>query len=170
MTTFSSLAIHAGRTVSLSAALLLTLSTLAPACDSLGGGDPAGCEDPVLSNPNGLGHGQVCEQDADCEYGRCVASPAITGGAFKVCTKDCSCGANSDCGVDLSPAGVDPSQATAGECIRFPQKSSEPIISMCLPPCQSVSDCTALGDQYTDCALPESTYGIVGLYKVCVAK
>ena len=124
-----------------------------------GGGDDGLCsyEDNVVSNPSGGYQGDECEQDSDCRYGTCVSSPLVTGDQFKFCTKQCNCGANSECSADGLVDGLD------STCLRFGVNSypDEPMTAYCQRECTSVSDCKSFSDKYTDCRV------LVGVTKVC---
>ena len=126
-----------------------------------GGGDNGDglCSHPdnVLSNPSGGTHGAECTDDSDCQYGLCVTSPLVSGGAFSFCTKQCNCGANSSCKDDTGSGGQ------LGECLRFGLSSypDEPDTAYCQQTCSSLADCQDLSDKYTACKI------VVGTRKVC---
>ena len=113
--------------------------------------------DNVVSNPEGGYQGDECTQDSDCRYGTCISSPLVTGDQFKICTKQCNCGANSECSADGRVDGLD------STCLRFGVSyyPDEPMTAFCQRECTSVSDCKSFSDKYTDCRV------LVGVTKVC---
>ena len=133
---------------------------------STGGGDTQ--NDGLCSHPDNAiidasagAHGSECTSNSDCQYGRCVSSPLITGGALSFCTKQCNCGANSVCADDV---GANGEPAT---CLRFGATyyPDEPDTAYCAQICKSLDDCLALSAGYTHCETAP-----VGVQKVCVAK
>jgi len=111
----------------------------------------------AIIHPDGGVHGDECETSEDCEYGTCVSSPMVTGGLFKICTKQCNCGENSECSAD---GKVDGFEST---CLRFGPSSypDEPLTAFCQRECLSVSDCKSFSELYTDCRVT------VGATRVC---
>ncbi len=147
----------------------VALSTLVAlgGCDSLGGGGNKVDECPAIVKVNdGMGiHGELCETNADCEYGQCVTSTSITGGAVKFCTKKCRCGIGSECNDDPSIR-----EGLEAKCVRMPtQATGEPLTgAFCVQECVSVSDCKLLDEAYNRCDFPQSIHGSVGARKVCL--
>jgi hypothetical protein len=108
----------------------------------------------VVPNPDGKAHGEVCTSDADCWFERCIAAPSVTGGAFRICTKDCSSGPNAPCALESATTG----QYT---CVRFSGSSGDDLSSFCMPTCSSAADCPT---GYDDCRI------VAGALKTCAMK
>jgi hypothetical protein len=113
--------------------------------------------DNAVTNEAGGVHGDTCDSDDDCRYGTCISSPLVTGGAFKICTKQCNCGENSECSSD---GKVDGFEST---CLRFGLSvyPDEPMTAFCQRECLSVADCKSFSELYTDCRV------VVGATRVC---
>jgi hypothetical protein len=111
----------------------------------------------VVTNPEGGYQGDECTTDDDCRYGTCVSSPLVTGDQFKICTKQCNCGENSECSADGRVDGLD------STCLRFGLSvyPDEPMTAFCQRECTTVSDCQSFSEKYTDCRV------LVGVTKVC---
>ena len=111
-------------------------------------------------NETGLSHGQACTEDKQCKYGICYASPNITGGLFKFCTKDCTKPTHD------AVCEIDDTDKTEYTCIRWGTWHPEETISgYCVPICHNVQECKAIDDRYNACQMPG-----VGVYKVCMYK
>lgn len=119
-----------------------------------------GQEPNAVDDPEAGTHGAECAEDTDCQYGVCVGSPLVTGELFKMCTKQCSCGENSECSADPKFNGM------GATCLRFGEAiyPDEPMVAYCQHTCLSVADCAALSDQYNACVI------IVGATKVCAVE
>ncbi len=85
-----------------------------------------------VSNPMGHLHGAACGAPGDCRYGICTSNALQLGAdhSMAVCTKDCSCGAGSQCDVD-NAAGM------LFTCIKAPAGAG----SECALLCNSDADC-----------------------------
>jgi hypothetical protein len=110
-----------------------------------------------VANEEGGVHGDICDSDDDCRYGTCFSSPLITGGTFKICTKQCNCGENSECSSDGKVEGFE------STCLRFGVSvyPDEPMTAFCQRECSSVADCKSFSELYTDCRV------VVGATRVC---
>jgi len=140
-------------TLAAAAALLLACDTTGDDASTAGQCPHA---DQAIGDASALPHGSQCTSDADCQYGQCVTSELVTGFNFKCCTKQCSCGENSQCSQD--GAGF--------TCLRYgPSYPDEPYAAFCAPTCTSVSDCAGLGP-YTAC---DNIAG-AGIKDVCVVQ
>lgn len=95
-----------------------------------------------IINENGKLHGEGCLSDNECKYGRCVNAPIVTGGAFKICTKDCTCGALSECDDDNTENGT-------YQCMRLSPSDPEPITNMCVPICPGEDFCKSINEKYS---------------------
>ncbi len=135
----------------------------AAGCDSDSGDDPdAGREDasisgddgvgPEVVNPEGKLHGQPCTLDSECRFARCISAPSVTGGAFKICSKDCGSGTGGECNRE----GADYT------CMRFSAYSGDDLSAFCAVSCASAGDCPT---GYTACSVPPSGTAL----KVCNA-
>jgi hypothetical protein len=110
-----------------------------------------------VTNPEGGYQGDECTTDDDCRYGTCLSSPLVTGDQFKICTKQCNCGENSECSADGRVDGLD------STCLRFGLSvyPDEPMTAFCQRECTTLSDCQSFSEKYTDCRV------LVGVTKVC---
>lgn len=87
-------------------ALLMLVGLATAACTSTAGGGGGSWDvctlSQAISNPDGGLHGAPCTGPQDCQYGICATNGIqLPGGAtVGVCTKDCSCGAGSQCSND----------------------------------------------------------------------
>lgn len=148
-------------------ATALALLTLFAGCESFGK-DPAAkdftteCQKSTgVSNAAGKKHGEPCTNGSECMYGICKygALQLIGDGTQGVCTKDCSCGAGSQCSDDN--AGTQ-----SYTCIF---SDAKPVTKECAATCTSDADCAKVNP-----ALPFCTMDYDGVFstgvKVCVAK
>lgn len=138
-------------------------------CDSFGTNPAANpfetdCQkSTAISNANGKSHGEACTTAAECMYGFCKfgALQLINDTTKGVCTKDCSCGAGSQC--DADNAG-----AQSYTCIFG---SAKPVAKECALTCTSDAECAAANPDLPFC-LSSSGYDLVfsTARRVCAAK
>ena len=133
----------------------LLLFFVAPSCASeepLGGYKT--CDQEILlTNPlEGRLHSQPCATDADCLYGVCHQSPAVSG-SISFCTKPCACGPGSACG-DEDGAGW----TFACQVFNVMNHPDETLSSFCTQVCETLADCP---EPYDTCRV------ITGSNKVC---
>lgn len=113
--------------------------------------DEAEGEDPgayVVPNPSGKGHGEPCQQDAECQFLRCIAAPTVTGGQFRICSKDCASGPFAACTLE-GPDFL---------CLRTSPSAGNDIVSFCGQLCSDAGQCPP---EYGDCRV------VVGAQKTC---
>lgn len=108
-------------------------------------GDSNCLKSATISNVAGHLHGAECTADADCKYGVCKKPAYQTGSdkTFGVCTKDCSCGAGSECSKD-----DDATQGLHFSCI----KAQSGAGSECAIQCVSNADCSKINPKLKVCA------------------
>lgn len=96
------------------------------------GDDVAAADVPyVVPNPDGKQHGEPCIDAAECQFLACIDAPSLTGGAFKICTKDCSEGPNAPCNLE----------GTDFTCARTSASAGDDLTAFCTRSCASLSDC-----------------------------
>ncbi len=145
----------------LSAAALLAFT----ACDDSdgtnggNGGPLTQCDlDYTVKSQGGKDFGERCTQDSECRFNECImpnASGNITNTQFGFCTRGCDC-------ENAEAAQLTVEEKEVLECL-YPSgfKSMHHVVVEC----DSVDDCKALDDGWTDCRLPDSG----GARKVCHA-
>lgn len=101
-----------------------------------------------VPNPSGKGHGEPCQQDAECQFLRCIAAPTVTGGQFRICSKDCASGPFAACTLE----GAD------YLCLRTSPSAGNEIVSFCGRLCDDPDQCPP---EYGDCRV------VVGALKTC---
>ncbi len=152
------------------AALAITLAMFIGGCESFGS-SPADkpfetdCQKSTkISYPDGKRHGEECTKADDCQYGYCKlgALQLINDHTKGVCTKDCSCGAGSQCDADnISGQGY--------TCLIG---AAKPVQKECGATCSSDADCQALNPALPFCLTNANGYS--GVFstarKVCAAK
>jgi len=101
-----------------------------------------------VPNPSGKGHGEPCQQDSECQFLRCIAAPTVTGGQFRICSKDCSSGPYAPCSLE-GPKYL---------CLRTSPSEGNDLVSFCGLLCSDSSQCPP---EYGDCRI------VVGAQKTC---
>ncbi len=125
--------------------MLIAVAATLVACSSDAGGGDVPYTQP---NPNGKSHGSPCTTDAECLFNTCYKAKTVTGGAWGICTKDCTGGGpGSECDLDNTAT----EQFT---CLRLGASSGESMLNYCVAVCASVDTCTAIDARYTACDYP----------------
>jgi len=146
------------------------LTTLLVGCETFGGnstdnGFQTDCtKSTAVSNAQGKGHGEACTTGTECLYGFCkfAALQLINDGTQGICTKDCSCGAGSQCDAD---------NALTGKSYTCIHGSAPPKHKECAVTCGDDADCSALNPALPFCLGP---FGYDKVFstavRVCAAK
>ncbi len=118
----------------------------------------------AISNAAGKRHGEACKTGAECQYGFCkfAALQLINDATQGVCTKDCSCGAGSQCDADN----------ISGQGFTCLIGAAKPVQKECAATCSSDGDCVKLNPALPFCL--SNANGYSGVFstarKVCAAK
>ena len=114
-----------------------------------------------ISQPTGHLHGHECQNDSECQYGWCNKAAMQLAGAtgYGVCTKDCACGAGSQCDAD-NATGM------SFTCI----KRASGAGSECAIKCTSVADCTKINPKFTACVTGIDGVFSAGASKACTTR
>ncbi|MBP7126021.1 hypothetical protein KBD49_06625 [Myxococcota bacterium] len=102
----------------------------------------------TVPNPSGKGHGEPCQQDAECQFLRCIEAPTVTGGLFRICSKDCASGPFAPCSLE----------GTGYLCLRTSPSAGNDLVSFCGLLCEDADQCPP---EYGDCRV------VVGAQKTC---
>ena len=129
---------------------------------------------PEKKNPGGKLHGQKCEKDADCLYGRCFVGGPLTGYNSKVkfCTKNNGCGSGNltscntenDIGKNQLFYSAFEKSKSGGNDKRDPKKD---VHKMCAYGCKSDSDCAKWNPDLPHCLKTSNKYISFGTNKIC---
>ncbi len=100
-------------------------------------------------------HSEPCQSNNECLYGLCHSSPSISGSGFKICTKRCDCGKNSQCSDDNG-------EGNYYSCQRFSPNNhpDEELLSICTRTCGTGS--SACPSLFNGCEI------VTGAQKTCV--
>lgn len=111
----------------------------------------------AISNLSGKRHGEACTTAAECMYGFCKfgALQLINDATKGVCTKDCSCGANSECSKEN----------IAGQSYSCIFGAAKPVAKECAAVCTSDAQCAAINPALPFCL---SSSGYSGVFSTAL--
>ena len=127
---------------------------------------------PEKKNPGGKLHGQKCEKDSDCLYGRCfIGGPlAAYDNSIKFCTKNNGCGSGNLTSCTVDNTGSDffysafEKSKSGGNTKRDPKKD---VHKMCAKGCKGDSDCAKWNPALPHCLKTSNKFISFGTNPIC---